>query len=50
MNDIVYIENILIKCMLWLDSEGLYMDEIMKIMRLKDGINVGKKICIRIDK
>lgn len=46
MNDIVNIENILFKCMLWLDSEGLYMDEIMKIMRLKDGINVRKKFVL----
>lgn len=42
MNDIVNIENTLIKCMLRLDSEGLHMDEITKITRSKYGINVRK--------
>lgn len=50
MNDIANIENTLFKCMLRLDSEGLHMDEITKITRSKDGINVGKKIRTRTDK
>lgn len=49
MNDTANIENTLFKCMLRLDSEGLHMDEITKIARYKDGINV-RKIRTKTDK